>query len=237
MESSPTQVCSLLFILQPPEYFPQGVIAWEFEAVNGDERTLLVNVLATFHLIFALLPALRASAAAHKITPTVTITSSFMHHLVPTFPEQHAPNTFRALNEPGTADMVNRYNVTKRLEILLANEFAVRHPFDQTTQPVIINTVNPGLCRSEFFRDFSGYRKWAMKAANPISRTSDVGSRTLLHGLLAGPASHGLYMDDTRIKHTPALDSSAEAIALRKKLWKDLSEVMEAREPGLMKDL
>jgi len=65
---------------------------------------------------------------------------------------------------------------------------------------VVLNMVNPGLCKTALTRSTTGALKLQidmMKAL--IARTAEVGSRTLVHGATAGPESYGRYISDCNV--------------------------------------
>jgi len=56
-----------------------GIATEEYEECQGTERTVVVNVIATFLLALLLLPTLRKSAKQTSTTPRLTIVSSEVH--------------------------------------------------------------------------------------------------------------------------------------------------------------
>ena len=65
---------------------------------------------------------------------------------------------------------------------------------------VVINSLTPGLCYSDFSREsswinsvFLGVMRWL------LGRTTEVGSRTLVTAIEAGKETHGEYMADSKI--------------------------------------
>jgi hypothetical protein len=66
---------------------------------------------------------------------------------------------------------------------------------------VIINTVHPGLCKTDIFRHNVGLAKFIMDAlVTWLAWTSEEGSRTLVHGVIAGPESHGIMLDECKVE-------------------------------------
>lgn len=58
-----------------------------------------------------------------------------------------------------------------------------------------MNYVNPGVCKTELSRNYKGeYRTFADYAFNQHGRTAEMGSRTILHGVVADKESHGCYL-------------------------------------------
>lgn len=92
-----------------------------------------------------------------------------------------------------------RYPLTKLLEIYAVRQLSSLLPVSETG--VVINLVNPGLCVTELVRNVS----WKVRLRIIImrmlvGRTAEVGSRTLLHGAVAGMGSHGKYLSCCQIK-------------------------------------
>ena len=66
---------------------------------------------------------------------------------------------------------------------------------------MIINIVNPGLCKTELSRNVGPLLQAAFTAVKfLIARTAEMGSRTLLHAAFAEPESHGKYLSACKIQ-------------------------------------
>lgn len=127
-----------------------GVFRGEWEMMEQDESTITVNVVSTFLLALALVPQMKATAAKYNTRPTLTIVASEVHFWAQ-FPEKDSPNgqIFKALSaskDGAGIDMVNRYQVSKLLEVLCVRAMADRK--SAQVVPVTVNSVNPGLCHS-----------------------------------------------------------------------------------------
>lgn len=124
-----------------------GVAPVKFSRVEGEEEMITVNVISTFLLALLMMPKLEETARKFGVKPTMTITSSEVHGHT-TFPQKSAPpgQIFNSLNDEATADMDDRYPVSKLLEVFDVRAFAERHP--SSAFPVTLNCVNPGLCHS-----------------------------------------------------------------------------------------
>jgi retinol dehydrogenase-12 len=148
--------------------------------------------------------------------------------------------------------MSHRYNETKYFNILLARGLTARL---SPTSPVIVDTVNPGLCHSEIARNSGGVRKVIfslMKAA--VARTTEEGSRTLVWAATAGDSEagrdlqgdpnlreslRGAYSDNCGIMEPAEFMSSSEGQALEKRIWASpnlFSYVDEADDLSLVRD-
>lgn len=66
---------------------------------------------------------------------------------------------------------------------------------------VVINWVNPGLCITELDRHVNSKMREALNERRlKFGRTAEEGSRTLLHGAVAGKESHGKYLSECVVK-------------------------------------
>ena len=99
---------------------------------------------------------------------------------------------------------LSRYNVSKLLLHYAIQELAAQSPLDSASASgVIITDVTPGACESDLFRDETG---WLQSIIQPIlvkliARTTEVGSRTLVHSVNPelGPEAHGRFLMDCKV--------------------------------------
>jgi retinol dehydrogenase-12 len=153
------------------------------------------------------------------------------------FPERKSASIFDTLNDPKQARMHDRYNVSKLLEVLTVRHIARNHPVSQLH--VTLNTLTPGLCESELLRDqniFVTAVGWLMKKL--LARTTEVGSRTLVHnGVAAGEETHGKFLSTCSVIECAALVEGPEGRGLETRVWDELSQKLEAIQPGVTKNL
>lgn len=113
--------------------------AWSTSA-DGFETGLQVNHLATALLALELLPTLKRTSKELGSPSRLTFTSAETH-MFTKFDEQSADNTIKALNTKELyKDAMDRYCVTKLLNVFWARELAARTPREE----VIVNYFNPG---------------------------------------------------------------------------------------------
>lgn len=202
-----------------------------FSEVSGNESTITVNVISTFLLALLVLPKLQETARKFTATPTLTIVSSEVHFFT-SFPERKSANIFETLNNPRTARMSDRYNVSKLLEVLICRRIARHH----SDLGITLNFVNPGFCKSELIREMDNLAISAFVAV--LARTTEVGSRTLVHaGTEAGEESYGQYLSDCKVQKCAKLVEGPEGKELEERVWRELSEKLEAISPGVTKVL
>lgn len=100
--------------------------------------------------------------------------------------------------------------------------------------------VAPGLCYSGLGRDMATFTKIVHTTIKAMmARTAEVGSRTILHGLVAGEESHGKLLSGCKIKEywVPTWVSNEEGQRLQKSVWEELVAKYEATCPGCVSRL
>jgi NAD(P)-dependent dehydrogenase (short-subunit alcohol dehydrogenase family) len=88
--------------------------------------------------------------------------------------------------------------MSKLLEIMAVFHLATLIPLSHTG--VVVNLVCPGLCKTDLSRNAPlAFKKSIAAKHEKFGRTAEEGSRTLLHGAVAGKESHGSYLDSCKI--------------------------------------
>ena len=155
-------------------------------------------------------------------------------------PERKTANTFDTLNNPKTANMADRYPASKLLEVFSVRELAalITKSSSSSEPDVILNMLNPGLCHSSLARNADGVQGWVLWLMKLVlARSTEVGSRTLVHGATAGRETHGKYLSDAQVadpEMVSKLVKSEEGAEAQKKIWKELVEKLEKIEPRIM---
>ena len=118
-----------------------GVFKFKWSTTtDGFETGLQVNHLTTALLALTLLPTLKKTARNRGRPSRLTFTSAETH-MFTRFVEQSAENSITQLNkEDMYKDAMDRYCVTKLLNVFWARELASRTPPNE----VIVNYFNPG---------------------------------------------------------------------------------------------
>ena len=120
-----------------------GLATQNFRMTEDNEETINTNVISTSLLAFLLHPKLRETAVKHKTQTHLTVTSSELYE-VAKFKERSAlaGQIFATLNDQKSANMSDRYNVSKLLEMFVVKQMAALSPLN--SRKVIINCVAPG---------------------------------------------------------------------------------------------
>lgn len=94
--------------------------------------------------------------------------------------------------------LCDRYPLSKLIEQLAARRLAELLPVAKTG--VVINVVCPGICITDLDRSSPPeFREHLAQIRAKVGRTAEDGSRTLLHGLVAGEETHGLLLHSCEI--------------------------------------
>jgi hypothetical protein len=121
------------------------------------------------------------------------------------------------------------------LEILFVRELAQRLG-GSSSPPVIIDLVNPGMSHSAFGRDGSLPLRIITGIMRRIfARSTEVGSRTLVHGACAPAASHGEYMSDGQDQDVERWIYEEVGKRAQRKVFEQTMQLLEARSPGIGK--
>jgi NAD(P)-dependent dehydrogenase (short-subunit alcohol dehydrogenase family) len=167
-----------------------GIWAQSFSIAEDNETTITVNVVSTILLCLLVLPTMRQSAVQFKILPRIVIPNSALHYLAPL--KELEGDIFANLNNPKTADMASRYPLSKLLIIYAVRELADRFDY------VAINTPNPSFCKSGLVGEDPGFA--ARMGEKVVARSTEMGSRASVNGVLSGKESHGKYMTNCHVQ-------------------------------------
>ncbi|KAL3423280.1 Retinol dehydrogenase 11 [Phlyctema vagabunda] len=210
---------------------------FELAEDGENEQTIAINVIGTFLLVLLLLPVLEGVAKKWDISPIMTIVSSDIH-IFAQFPERSASNILDTMNDPKTARMEDRYPASKLLQVFAFREIITRSA--KKSPRVVINMLNPGLCKTELARNATGLVHVQMVIFKAlVARSAEVGSRTLVHAATIGVESHGRYMSDCDVnKNTlSSFVTSMEGKRAQEKFWDELVRKLEKIEPEIMRVL
>lgn len=203
---------------------------------EGNEEMITVNVVSTVLLVALLMPTLKAMAAKHHIRPTLSVTTSGTHGHT-SFPQKAAPEggMLASVNDRAMAEKHwdEQYPVSKLLGVFAVRSIAERNPSSDC--PVTVNLVDPGLCHSELGRDYPGWGFFLVKLI--LARSTEVGSRTLMHGASAGAETHGQYLEDHDLSLPAPLVRSPEGKVVQERIWGELMQKLDEIQPGVSENL
>ncbi|KAL7934260.1 NAD(P)-binding protein [Trichoderma chlorosporum] len=218
-----------------------GVSHGEWQVAEGSEAHMTVNFISQYLLTLSALPLLQASARRYEIQPRIVLVGSmgafFAFESIPKFPQT---GILEDLNDKAKweANYDKRYTVSKMFLHFAARQLASLKPVAETG--VIVNIVDPGLCKTELNHELSPLTRfgaWCAKLV--IGRNAEVGSRTLIHGIASGEKSHGKYLTSCEIRedHIPEWATNESGQVLQNQIWTELVEKLEKIQPGVVTDV
>lgn len=179
-----------------------GIMSTHFSLSENNEKMLNVNVISTSLLYLLLLPKMRASGRQTGHACRYAIPNSALHRMAPLAElEPGKPGVVARLNDPARANMSDRYPLSKLLVIYVVRELAARERASAAAGAgaCIVNTPNPSFCKSNLARESQGSRAFRV-VEGVLARSTEEGSRALVHGLLSGEESNGEYLSDCKVE-------------------------------------
>ncbi|KZS97484.1 NAD(P)-binding protein [Sistotremastrum niveocremeum HHB9708] len=196
---------------------------------DGHEATIQTNHLSTALLALLLLPTLNKTPNSR-----LTIVASEVHYFVARLTEADSPKILEKLSDKDhctTSVMSVRYNVSKLLNVFFTRGLAERLPLGTN---VTVDVVNPGLCHSELTRNASGFQAYSLAFMKfLLGRSTEVGSRTLVHAALAGDqlTMQGKYLNKCQVEEESDYVISPEGQKVQDRLWEETIAILEAADP------
>lgn len=133
--------------------------------------------------------------------------------------------------------VLDQYTATKLLQLMFMKELA-RTADESGKGHIIINSLNPGLCKTSLFRPYPFPFDWLLWALQAVfARDPEMGSRTIVTAALAGEETHGNWMTDCRLHTWPASMKGEEGDKLTKRVWNELLEILEEIQPGITESI
>ncbi|PVH96949.1 putative short-chain dehydrogenase [Periconia macrospinosa] len=209
-----------------------GIMATKYNVTENNEETITTNIVSSFLLGFLIHPKLAETAHKFNTETHLTFPGSELYK-VAKFKERKVPEgkIFATLNSKETANMSDRYNVSKLMTILLVEKMGELAPLGKSG--VIINAVCPGFCYSGITREYSGFA--VSMFHKMFARETEVGSRLLVDVSSASSASHGHYLPDGKIVTLVGMCKGKEGQELKARLWAELSPKLEGIHEGVTK--
>ncbi|PKS13399.1 hypothetical protein jhhlp_000170, partial [Lomentospora prolificans] len=209
-----------------------GVAAGQRVLAEGHLVTTTVNVFGTFLLAVLLLPKLMETAKKFNVLPHVTIVSSGVSFDFEELWANIKDNPLSKMDDEQFPTM-HAYPISKLLEVMAVRHLATLLPVSRTS--VVINCCSPGLCTTSLSRSAPPEFKERIKKQHELyGRTSEQGSRTLLHGTVAGRESHGCFLDSCEIAENLVPSWVTEEDSRR--IWEGIAIELEKAQPGCVQN-
>lgn len=162
---------------------------------------------------------------------------SFVHVIAKTKTLTQAPEgrIFETINDPTKAPMADQYNLSKLLNLYCVRELAAQLSASNSpgSKDVIVNCVHPGYCRTGLFGE-KGQGFGQVASLKLMGRDCEVGSRTLVDGVLKGRDSHGQYLGECQVKSVSPFVKSEQGGMIQLRVWKELMAKLQRIHPGVL---
>jgi hypothetical protein len=70
-----------------------------------------------------------------------------------------------------------------------------------------------------------------------FARTTEYGSRTLVHAASQGPETHGRYLSGCAVANRGGIAAAADVKEIQERVWREISEKLERIRPGISEGL
>ncbi|KAJ7857525.1 hypothetical protein B0H13DRAFT_2077458 [Mycena leptocephala] len=200
-------------------------------AIDGWETALQISCLSTPLVALLLLPSMLKTAREHSTLPRLVVVSSEVHYWAAI--DKSVTENPDMLKTMGSAEYCTP-NVL--LNLLLTRALEARLP---PGTPLIINTVNPGRCRSEITRRITGIGGAVEALFDYIfAFSTEVGSRHLVWAALALPEDpeplRGAFIHGCRVTEPSDFVISAQGVKVQDRLWDELVDILGEVDPRVI---
>ncbi|KLO79793.1 enoyl-CoA hydratase/isomerase [Fusarium fujikuroi] len=198
-----------------------GLLVFKRELIEGHESMLSINVISTALLTLLVLPVLRQTSTRFNTIP---------HIVICRLPVQET-NIIKALDEQPS--VLEHYNKTKLVQLIFMTQLAKAIEVSGKGH-IIVNGVHPGFCSTPLFDNTPWPFNLIFKGLLALfGRAPEVGSRALLAGAFADESLNGKFMSNGTFHELPRIMQGDEGEKMCRKVWEELSGVLEGIEPGV----
>ncbi|KAJ6538535.1 hypothetical protein DFH09DRAFT_1398387 [Mycena vulgaris] len=205
-----------------------GTIYWQTTPETHSEQMFQINFLSNAILSVRLLPLLRSSADKSGSPSYISTVGSRMQgvHSYTKHPIPDTMSVFAFLNDRAHFNM-QRYGDSKLLVSMWVRELAKR-----TDASVVVNDVCPGMVGTNLNNEQPWWIRGIMTVLLAVrGRSTEVGARSLINAVSAGPETHGKTLGDFAVWSNPFLLTEQGKI-MEKKLWEETLAAVEEIAPG-----
>ncbi|KAK0224414.1 hypothetical protein EDD85DRAFT_241407 [Armillaria nabsnona] len=214
-----------------------GILTWEYEQVEGWEKTILTNNLGPGLLAIRMIPKMLETARKHSVYPRLVVVASDTHYWTTIEKEVIASSSILAKlsdREYCTKEvMSHRYQDTKLLNVLFARALQGHVPYFPT---ITVNSVTPGLCYSDIGSDVPAEEAERMqKMREELAFTTEEGSRQLVYAAVGSLDNEeklrGKYINLSEVVEESDFVISEDGKIVQNKVWEEMLEILGKVDP------
>ncbi|GAB1312801.1 Short-chain dehydrogenase [Madurella fahalii] len=202
------------------------------ELAEGHITTVTVNVLSTFLLATLMLPVMREKAKKIGTLPRLSIVTSRIGFEVEEEDWEKIKHDPLVGMDDEQLEVVKTYALSKLTETMAVKHLAGNLlPVDKAG--VIVNLICPGFCVTKLIRYLPPDMHDQLSQQHVLyGRTAEDGSRTLVHGAVAGKETHGLLLHSCEIGEADVPSWANDDKESQKRAWDVIAAELETVEPG-----
>ncbi|KAF7299796.1 Retinol dehydrogenase 12 [Mycena chlorophos] len=210
------------------------------ETKDGFESSLQVANLSTPLVVLRLLPSMLKTAEQYGSIGRIVVVASDAHYWANIDKEvwEGDAGIISTLGsaeyhrKKGRSAMLDRYSVTKLLNVFFARALAARIPVSPNgPPPIVVNSVNPGMCRTEIFRELPGPISLLVSGIQSVvAYSAEEGSRQYVYAAVGEPEHPERLHGEFIMGGAPAEPSDfvvdANGKKLERQLWDEVVEIL-----------
>ncbi|PBK65066.1 NAD(P)-binding protein [Armillaria solidipes] len=214
-----------------------GMATWEYEQVEGWEKTLHTNNLGPGLLAIRMIPKLLETARKHSVIPRLVIVASDVHYWATIEKDVIAdPSILAKLSDKDYCTkevMDHRYFDSKLLNVLFARSLQLHVP---SSPAITVNSVNPGFCHSGLRTTIPADEAETMrKEEEELCFTTEEGSRQLVYGAVGSlddeEKLRGKYIQMSEVVEESDFVISEDGKTVQDKVWGEMLDILGKIDP------
>ncbi|KAK0458363.1 uncharacterized protein EV420DRAFT_1270603 [Desarmillaria tabescens] len=213
-----------------------GMATWEYEQVEGWEKTLHTNNLGPGLLAIRMIPKMLETARKHSVVPRLVIVASDVHYW--TTIEKDVIASPRILVKLSSKEyctkevMDHRYFDSKLLNVLFARSLQLHVP---SSPAITVNSVNPGFCFSGLRTSIPAEEAETMRKEEELCFTTEEGSRQLVYGAVGSlddeEKLRGKYIQMSEVVEESDFVISEDGKIVQDKVWEEMLDLLGKIDP------
>ncbi|KAK0476366.1 hypothetical protein IW261DRAFT_1339715 [Armillaria novae-zelandiae] len=215
-----------------------GIATWQYEEVEGWEKTIHTNNLGPGLLAIRMIPKMLETARKHSVYPRLVVVASDVHYWTTIEKDVIAsPGILAKLSsrEYCTEEVIRRrYNDSKLLNVLFAR--ALQHHVP-SSPAITVNSLTPGFCFSgpRVRGSCRGDTSACKRCETELAFTTEVGSRQLVYAAVGSlddeEKLRGKYIHLSRVVEESDFVISEDGKIVQDKVWGEMLEILGKIDP------
>ncbi|KAK0489457.1 hypothetical protein IW261DRAFT_417208 [Armillaria novae-zelandiae] len=214
-----------------------GILTWDYEQVEGWEKTIHTNNLGPGLLAIRMIPKMLETARKHSVYPRLVVVASDSHYWTTIEKDVIASSSILAKlsnREYCTKEvMSHRYQDTKLLNILFARALQGHIP---SSPAITVNSVTPGFCYSDIGSGVPAEEAERLqKMREELAFTTEEGSRQLVYAAVGSldkeEKLRGKYIHLSEVVEESDFVISEDGKIVQDKVWEEMLEILGKVDP------